>query len=332
MGCVAVDQSVGRRDPDGATAEQLILFDGHRLPHRPYCSEDKTARSIRTKAHAVRFPYISVNPPHLRMWMVFDIDREGGAMAWEGPGLPPPAWAAADRVSTKAHIAYGLDAPVLTGDAARTEPLRYLAAIESAYAAAMDADLGFAGLMTKNPVHPLWRTYVGPQRLWSLSELAEYVDLRKHAPKRRPEAYGLGRNVTLFDHLRLWAYTAVRRHRGERNVALWQAEVFDRALTLNGDFPHPMAEREVGHIAKSVGKWVWKRDTQARADFLARQSAKGAKGGKASGVIRLARAVEGADKALALRQQGLSLRAISEALGVTDRTVRNWLRAGGNEA
>ena len=46
--------------------------------------------------------------------MLFDIDREGGALAWEDNGLPMPAWATINRENRHAHLAYALAAPVLT--------------------------------------------------------------------------------------------------------------------------------------------------------------------------------------------------------------------------
>ncbi|WP_420093398.1 replication initiation protein, partial [Comamonas testosteroni] len=70
--------------------------------------------------------------------------------------------------------------------------------LEEAFRAKLEADSGYAGLMTKNPAHPLWRVLRGPRLAYELGELAEWVDLPKHLPKRKPEEIGLGRNVTVF--------------------------------------------------------------------------------------------------------------------------------------
>ena len=138
--------------------QQLALALDERTPHRPYCTDDlRAGLRIRTRRAALRLPYIQANPPHLRFWMLHDIDRPGGALAWEDAGLPPPAWAAINRDNMHAHLAWGLSAPVLTGDAGRAEPIRYLCAIESAYRAALDADPGYSGLITKNPLHERWQ-------------------------------------------------------------------------------------------------------------------------------------------------------------------------------
>lgn len=277
-------------------------------------------RPLRT---ALRMPYIQANPPRLRFWMIFDIDRPGGGLAWEEASLPAPAWGAISRDTGRAHLAWALSAPVLTGEGARDKPLRYLAAIESAFRDRLGADPGYSGLITKNPLHPLWRTLVGPQLLWELAELAEWVDLPKHAPRGAPEQVGLGRNCALFDRLRAWSYVAVREHRPQRNFVLWQARAYDRALEFNGDFARPLDPREAWHVACSVARWTWRKDADARAKFVARQAARGRLGGFAKG-----QAYAGLrDQAVALRvAQGLSTRAIADRLGVSHRAVAGWLK------
>lgn len=313
-----------------AIAEQIPLFAEARLPRRPYCADELShGLKIRPLRIAATMPYIQINPPHLRFWAVFDVDRPGGGIAWEDAMLPPPAWAAINPTNTHAHIAWGLSAPVLTGDAARLAPLRYMAAIEGGFAAALDADPGYSGLVTKNPLSPIWRVMRGPQRLWGLDEMAEWVDLTRHAPSGRaaakPEHYGLGRNCLIFDLTRVWSYHAVRAHRELRNLARWQAEVFDRALTYNGDLPVPLSPQEVGHIAKSVAKWTWKRDAEARAAFHARQRAKGRKGGQRSGEARRLASEDQRASARLMAAAGRTIRDISAELGIPRSTVGRWV-------
>jgi hypothetical protein len=261
-----------------------------RTPHRPYCTADlERGVKIRSRQAALKLPYTQVNPPNLRFWMVHDIDRSGAAIAWEDADLPPPAWSAANRANGHAHLAWGLRAPVLTGDGGRDAPLRYLTTIEAAYRARLDADRGYAGVITKNPLHPLWRVLKGPNQYYELGELAEYIpDLNKftYKGKNAVEEIGLGRNCTLFDRLRVWSYVAVRQHREVRNFVLWQKCVYDKAQEWNGDFKNPLDSREAAHISASVARWVWKKDADARAKFVAKQSYRGKLGGIKSGEVR----------------------------------------------
>jgi len=305
--------------------ENLDLFaDPARWPRRPYCSDNlEHGVKIRSLRSALSKPYIQANPPHLRVWSIYDVDRPGAAIAWEVANLLPPAWIAVNRQNGHAHLVWGLIAPVLVDSPdMRQAPLRYLCAIESAYRERLQADPGYSGLITKNPAHPLWRVLRGPRLGYELSELAEWVDLPRHLPKRKPEEIGLGRNVTLFDWLRRWAYVAVRRHRETRNFVLWQAEVYAKALERNGDFRHPLQSNEVWYVAKSVSKWVWRRDADASAAFIERQRWKGRKGGLAKGLANEDKRAS----ARLMRLKGMSLRAIAAELGVHHDTVREWCK------
>ena len=309
-------------------SEQLELFGGRdRLPRRPYCADDLSeGLRIRSLAQALTKPYLQVNPPHLRVWSIFDVDRPGAALAWEDAGLPPPAWAAVNRENGHAHIVYGLSAPVLVDSPdMRQAPMRYLCAVEAAFRAKLDADSGYSGLITKNPTHPLWHVLRGPQRGYELGELAEWVDLSKHAPRRKPEEVGLGRNVSLFDWLRQYAYRQIRQYKGagERNFVLWQAHLNSKALERNGDFQQPLDGKEVWHIAKSVAKWTWRRFDLAASD--ARFSALQAHRGRLSGEARVAASEDKRATARIMRAKGMTQQAIADALGVTQQAVSKWL-------
>lgn len=310
--------------------EQLnldLFADAKRWPRRPYCSDDKTARHIRSLQVALKRPYIQANPPHLRVWSIYDVDRQGGAIAWEDAMLPPPSWATTNRENGHAHLVWGLSAPVLVDSAdMRQGPLRYLCAVEAAFRAALQADQGYSGLITKNPAHPLWRTLRGPQMVYDLAELADWVDLPKHLPKRKPEEIGLGRNVAVFEWLRQYAYRHIRHYKGDAgSFALWQSHLNGKALSRNGDLLHPLDGREVWHIAKSVAKWTWRKFDLAASDarFSHLQAHRGRRGMQS-------RWGDNEDKQASARlmaAQGMTQRAIAAELGVTDRTVRNWLDA-----
>jgi hypothetical protein len=310
---------------------QLDLFgSADRLPKRPYCTSDLSeGLRIRGLAQALKKPYIQINPPHLRVWSIYDVDREGAAFAWEEANLPPPSWAAINRENGHAHLVWGLAAPVLVDSPdMRLAPLRYLCAVEAAFRAKLDADQGFSGLITKNPAHPLWRLLRGPRVGYELGELAEWVDLPRHLPKRKPEQIGLGRNVTLFDWLRHYAYRQVRHYKTDvRNFVVWQAHLNTKALERNGDFLWPLDPREVWYIVKSVSKWVWHRFDVAASDarFSALQAARGRQGGVASGEARRAISEDKRASARLMREQGYSSRAIAQILGVNQSTVVRWL-------
>lgn len=304
--------------------EQLELFDERRWPRKPYCSDDLSEGiRIRSLKHAIKKSYIQANPPHLRVWSIFDIDRPGGANAWEDANLPPPSWTSINKENGHAHSVWGLSAPVLVdGLGARDAPLRYLCAVESLMREKLKADCGYSGLITKNPAHPLWRTLQGPRLAYDLSELAEYLPgLEKHRPKRRVEEVGLGRNVTLFDQTRKWAYTGIRSYWGGglNGWNRWLNAVNLKALTYNGDFKTPLDGKEVWHLARSVAKWTW-RNTTAEG-FSQWQSAQAKKALEK----RWGNNEDKQASARLMKAAGKSYSEIASELEVARRTVIRWL-------
>ena len=175
---------------------------------------------------------------------------------------------------------------------------------------------------------PLWKTLRGPQLFYDLHELAESLPgLEKYRPKvRRVEEVGLGRNVSLFDHLRHWAYRNVRQYKGG-GLSAWNAWLSlcnTRALVRNGDFPYPLDGREVWHVAKSVAKWTYQKfDIQASdARFSKTQAYRGGRGGTArSASYESLRA-----DARLMAARGLSVTDIARELNVSRPSVYAWLK------
>lgn len=304
-----------------AQVQQDLFRD--RLPRRPYATDylDAGIRPLPATV-AVGKRHIQPNPPCVQHWLVFDVDRPDAALRWEDADLPAPTWIARNPENGHAHLAYGLSAPVVTSDAGRAAPLRLAAAIQAAYTANLDADVAYSGLICKNPLHPSWEVLWhcrGEVDLYTLGDLSDYVDLSQWRDRRRklPKA-ALGRNCYLFDQLRTWAYKAVRGYWKPGGYDEWQAAVKAKAGAYNV-FETPLPAKEVGHIAKSIGKWVWQHFTPA--EFRAVQAHRGRRKGSKIRDTLLPRAVE-------LRNQGLSFRAIGKELGVAPKTVSNWLKAG----
>lgn len=306
---------------------QRELFDPVLWPKRPYCTDDFAAGlRIRSLAQALQYSYIQPNPPHLRVWLVFDVDRPAGAFAWEDAGLPPPSWTSTNQQNGHAHLVYGLSAPVLvSGLGARDAPMRYLCAIEAMMGARLQADMGYSGLITKNPQHPLWMLQRGPRLAYDLGELAEYLPgLEKYRPTRKAQEVGLGRNVALFDAVRKWAYTRVREFKGGGLAAWnqWLALTNTTALVRNADFANPLDGREVWHVAKSVATWTYRHFDVEASDkrFSGLQAHRGRKSGEA----RLAASEDKRSSARLMRSKGMTLQAVADELGVPLSTIGRW--------
>ena len=78
------------------------------LPYKPYCTDELGYTFINPKSLAIKKRYLQHNPPCKIVYLVFDIDREDGAMAWHDAGLPLPTWTTQNPENGHAHICYEL--------------------------------------------------------------------------------------------------------------------------------------------------------------------------------------------------------------------------------
>jgi len=261
-------------------------------------------------------------------WLCLDIDRPAGALAWEDADLPCPNFATVNPLNKHAHLVWGLAAPVLTTEAAREAPLRYLNSIRNAYTELTGADRGYTGLITKNPLHSSWETLYGHGHLYDLGELAEYVpNLNKFSDgSQSADQVGIGRNVSLFDQVRQWSYREIRLFRGagRTHFSVWNDHVLSQVEKCNAAFVEPLVFSEVKAIAKSIAKWVWERDPYAEQRFRLKQAYRGAMGGIAKGKANEEKRVQ----ARLLAAKGMSTRSIASELDVNQSTISRWLKQG----
>ena len=299
------------------------------LPHKPYCTDELDELGagliIRQKKTAIQMPYIQHNPPFMVNSLVFDIDRSDAFFSWSDANLAPPNWISKNPRNGHAHIGYLLATPVCRTYKGRESVLRYLASIEQAYTEALNADRGYVGLITKNPTHSKWETHILTEQPYELGYLADFVDL-KALPKKPAESTGLGRNCTLFDIVRWWAYDAIRAFISGSYDG-WHREVLNVAVNANCAFLEPLPYSEVKATAKSVSRWVWRNHGKAYAKFIERQAAKGRKGDSShGGKARSSQYSDMRHQALKLHIQGKSIKEISEYLNVHRNSVSKWVK------
>jgi len=290
---------------------------------------------------------IAPDPPGWLTALRFDIDTEGGGAAWIEAELPAPNLVVINPRNGHAHLVYLLGAWVQTdfGDSRRIKVVRYAAAIERAYTAALGADPAYTGRFQHNPLSDAYVTKIGRDAPYSLDELARYVDLNEPALKKNPPI-GIGRNVETFDRLRRWAYVAVSDWRIGSYDA-WYGAVADRgvqiAANVGAESPRgPLKANEAGHIVKSVARWVWERygadvppllrearNVAQREREKARQRAREAarERSRMSRDDYTAPARQRRSAAMELRRAGLSLRAIATALCCSLAEIQRVLTA-----
>lgn len=303
-------------EPGISSKAQLDLFES--LPHKPYCMDEKPGYMlIRPKNIAVKKPYIQVNPPLMTIYFVFDDDKDDAALSWFDASLPKPLWTTQNAENGHSHHCYKLEIPLCTSEFASIKAIKYAQAVYYAYAIKLGADLNYSQLITKNPLHPQWRTTFWTDRAYSLEYLADFVDLPKKIPKKL-EVVGLGRNVTMFENGRKWAYKAIRDYMHHDSSSVWENAVTAQIEAINSGFEQPLPYSEVKATARSIAKWVWQRFSYG--EFSARQAKCGAKGGKAKGESFANKR----QQALELKGTGMNNTQIAKKLEVSRMTVIRW--------
>ena len=300
--------------------QQLDLFNS--LPNKPYCMDEKPGYMlIRSKNIAIKKPYLQINAPTTTIYFVFDDDKNDAALSWFDENLPAPYWTTQNPENGHAHICYKLEIPLHTSEFSSIKAIKYAQAVYYAYALKLGADLSYSQLITKNPLHPQHRTTYWTKQAYSLDYLADFVELPKKLPKKL-EVVGLGRNVTMFEKGRRWAYTAIRDYMHHNSSHEWERAVKTHLEAINAGFEVPLPHSEVKATAKSIAKWVWQRFSYG--DFSEIQAKRGAKGGKKGGIVRSAQYAELRIQAKQLHEQGLTQVQIAQILNISTRTLRNW--------
>lgn len=295
-----------------------------RFPLHAFATDD-VIRGLRmySKEYAIRKSLVQHNFKHSLSWLVYDVDTGNAALDWQDNNAPAPNIIAINQSNGHAHLFYGLETPVHNYQGASEKALRYLGAIDVALTEKLGADPGYSKLISKNPLHDKWVTIYPNYNLYDLDELADWLDLEKYQDRRRRlPTVGYGRNCTLFERLRMWAYRERRKEQQYLSEEMFLEAVRYHALVLNAEFDPPLPHTEVRATAKSVARWTWQH--MSAEGFRARQSTLGKKSGK----VRREKAdelykniVESIEQCPALTREDIALMH-----GVSLRTVYNAIK------
>ena len=307
-----------------------------RYPFATDCFEYGLYPMDRERAKSKR--YVQLNPEKVKNWLAIDVDDSDGALKvlWDSHGLVPNL-ITENRANGHVHALWALGEPVTTSEAARPEPIYLAAAVAEGLRRRSGGDPGYSGFLTKNPLHSHWSV----NDSWH-ENLYELNDLRTALGKQMPgfgwwrskptEQAGLGRNVTLFETVRLRSYRLVRAHWYDSPGLLKAIE--ESALTANADFTDPLPLPEALGVAKSIHKWIttqsnlWRDGPLAyEATFSTLQSVRG----KRSAATRAAKTREHLEQTAEALQDALpgleraTNAQVAEAAGVSLSTVKRYL-------
>ncbi|MBA0216224.1 replication initiation protein [Pectobacterium brasiliense] len=235
----------------------------------------------RHKEIAFRNKYIAYNNRFFTNGLVFDIDHEYGAIAWDLVGLPKPNIIIQNTNNGHAHLLYALKSPVLKTDAAKIKPLKFAAYVQAGLTERLKADRAYADVLMRNPLNKNEsRTICNNIPEYELAYLSDFVreDFSdKNKKQNRSNIYGLGRNVNLFEDLRKIAYKDVLKYKSIKSYDDFFNDMFSKAIVLNNysNAANLLSLNEVRQICKSITKWTW--DNFSKEKFSEIQSARAQK-------------------------------------------------------
>jgi hypothetical protein len=303
--------------------EQILKNFFDYLPKKPYCTDligEHGYLCIRSKTTAIQYPYIQPNPIHRTYWLVFDLDYPARKY-WYDEDVPTPNLTVGNPVNEHQHLFYLLDPAIFTLQNARKKPLELAADVDRGLTHLLRADPAYGKQIAKNPTHTRWETHVWHEKEWTLAELIQWIPKKLLKQKRKPkEEIGLGRNCTVFEKVRVFAYSEWRRLKFYDDVRLFE-NVYDKALDFNNDFISPMRPQEVKSITRSVCKWTTKNLT--REGFKDWGDARRQKSIQTRHTKSQTLAIE----AKALYATGKTQAQIALILGVSQQQVSNLLRS-----
>jgi hypothetical protein len=297
------------------------------LPPRPYCTEFLGSLKIRPKDQAVKDAYIQPNPITRAYWMVFDIDS-GESRYWPDEWhIPTPNMEARNPANNHQHLFYMIDPAVYTLRQARRKPLELAADVDKGLTRVLNADPGYGKLISKNPLSDRWTVYIWHEKAWGLTELLDYIpDTIKSWKPKPKEVIGLGRNCTVFEEARFYAYAEWKRLKFDDQSRLMEA-VFNFSMNINLSFNIPMLDKEVLCIARSISKWTARHMTAAGLREWHREQ------NRKSVIVRRKKAAGKAEevRAFIADHVGMSNRKVAAALGIPETTVRRLLKKDAKE-
>lgn len=227
---------------------------------RPFCTDDFKRDGIyRTnKRRALNSVYIEHNNDSFINSIVFDIDSDTAAIAWQDADIPKPNFITQNPANGHAHLFYALSSPVCITENARRKPQKLLKGVIEGLTERLGADPCYTGKITKNPLNPRWRTFWNEQPRFELNYLCEFIDTNKRVKKEvRKSIVAEGRNTALFDTLRFYAYSIIFKYQKNDDFCGFISALEEEAEHINDSFEDQLGFKEINHTIRSISSWVW---------------------------------------------------------------------------
>ncbi|EQB8437100.1 replication initiation protein [Pseudomonas aeruginosa] len=249
-----------------------------KLPPKPYHTNNYTfGKQVGSLKSALKSTYLQPNSLTHKYFIILDLDSDTSVLDWTDKGLPPPHLIVRNLDNGRSHMTYILNTSVKIDVSGRLKPLKYCSDVEHGLAVRVGADMNYNGLLTKNPFNSsAFKVLSFADQPYDLDYLNEFVDKelvkkQREAKKKKniEDGFASGRNCTLFDNLRVWAYNNWQHH----HPAELQSVIHEQAEQFN-NFECQLGRREVDTIADSVYRFISRNFSMERLNELKSERAK----------------------------------------------------------
>lgn len=232
------------------------------LPEKVRCTDSfENGTKHRKKDKALSFPYIEHNQLY-KKYIAIDVDKPESAFLWEKHGLPPPTFIVVNPKNSHCHYLWQLRTPVIYTEGGRRKPQQFYENVDCSLTRSLPgADPAYVGKFIKNPLSSFWKT-IRHNVEYDLEDFKDYhIDTTPIRKRQNLVWDALGRNNTLFNNLRFWAYAKVKFYLNNRVgfVTAVEAEAFE----INSQFisqcdKGSLLYKEVLSTATSVSNYTWR--------------------------------------------------------------------------
>jgi hypothetical protein len=302
------------------------------LPKTLRCSPHKHNTDFRRKnpLQATKNAYIGYNTPKSTTFIVIDLDYDGSIFAYYDAGIPRPQFVIRNPLNGHCQYVYRLKDAVTFFKNSRNAPIKLLNAVIDALNEVLGGDKAFTGYLAKNALNSSHEVYFTGAEPYTLGELVSYLDLSDLNSSQAHQADNddcYGRNNAIFNAVRKQAYSISFKC----NYTQLYAQCLHWCEEYNTRYSPQLPYNELKSISKSIAGYC--TGERFRREFSELQAQRGAKGGKVSdssagGKARSAKYDALREQAYLMQRDGINNKQIGLRLGVSRRTVINWLNKG----
>lgn len=282
---------------------------------------------------AVSKKYVRTNPARLTSMLVFDVDDPEAeskilSKAWDTEEIPEPNWMTINPLSRHAHVGYWLESPVSTSDMSSYNARKFLYDTQRRLTMALGGDKYYTHGVTRSPFTLTQSTRFMRDESYQLKDLAQTLKEIKLLKTFEVDT-NQGRNVNLFESVRVRAYSARRSFTNYNDFHAYVLGVTaETNIRLNvGDLLPPTEERS---IAKSIAAWTWnnlKPEKYSKDQaFRVNKRWERVRNGDVTNENRLLKLADVREEVEFLRSRNLTHAEIARATGLTKDQVKSRLQ------